>query len=200
MKRTIRQCVGGWGGSGLACSSIVAILVKSNSARNFERPPTHPALLRQRVQVTWGAIGSAQLSSFIKKGVPFTRGGRAEVSLQRLCDFVEVVEIQTLDDLLKSDVRISLLPISRLNFSFSFVQFCSRNARRFDLDLSSLFDCELKLVETTDSLSTLAPVACMLARLSTNSGRCFQELTRKDPNMVGTMLAAVCLLLLDVPE
>ena len=44
MKRTIEQCVGGWRGNGLACRSIVAILVKSNSARNFERPPTHPAL------------------------------------------------------------------------------------------------------------------------------------------------------------
>ena len=44
------------------------------------------------------------------------------------------------------------------------------------------------MVETTDSLCTLAPVACMLARLSTDSGRCFQRLD------------AVCWLLLDAPE
>ena len=47
MKRTIRQCVGGWGGSGLACSSIVAILVKSNSARNFERWQSATSLASQ---------------------------------------------------------------------------------------------------------------------------------------------------------
>ena len=37
MNYTIEQCVGGWDGRGLACSSTVAILVKSNSARNFKR-------------------------------------------------------------------------------------------------------------------------------------------------------------------
>ena len=37
MKCTIEQCAGEWGGSGLACSSTVAILVRSNSARIFKR-------------------------------------------------------------------------------------------------------------------------------------------------------------------
>ena len=37
----------------------VAILVKSDSARNFERPPTHPALCSQRIHLTASAIGSA---------------------------------------------------------------------------------------------------------------------------------------------
>ena len=41
---------GGWGGCGLACRScLVAILVKNDPARNFERPPSHPALFKQRV-------------------------------------------------------------------------------------------------------------------------------------------------------
>ena len=41
------------------------------------------------------------------------------------------------------------------------------------------------MVETTDSLSTLAPVACMLARLSTNSVRYFQGFAPKDPKNGG---------------
>ena len=40
----------------------------------------------------------------------------------------------------------------------------------------------------------------MSLRLSTNSGRCLQRLAPEDPNMVGTVLAPVCLLLLDAPE
>ena len=44
------QDFGGWGGCGLACRScLVAILVKNDPVRNFERPPSHPALFRQRV-------------------------------------------------------------------------------------------------------------------------------------------------------
>ena len=61
------------------------------------------------------------------------------------------------------------------------------------------FDSELKMAETTDSLSTLAPVPCLFTRLSTNSGSRFQRLAPEDPNKMGHMLAAVCLLLLDAP-
>ena len=57
-------------------SLAVAILVKSYSARNFQRPPTHPALYRQRVHLTWGAIGSASAQQLYKKRVhPFTQAG-----------------------------------------------------------------------------------------------------------------------------
>ena len=90
----------------------------------------------------------------------------------------------------KSDVRISLFPISRIDFCFSFIQFLlshslssdghfsfplkdfveafclSTNAKRFDLDLSSLS------IQTWKEL--------ILASLI--------------PNTVGTLLAAVCLL------
>ena len=64
------------------------------------------------------------------------------------------------------------------------------------------FDCELRIVETTDYLSKFAPVSWMPLRLSTDSWsrHCFQRRLPKDPNIVGTMLAAVCLLLLDAPE
>ena len=38
-------------GSVVLCAELmlVAILVKYESARNFERPPSHPALCKQRV-------------------------------------------------------------------------------------------------------------------------------------------------------
>ena len=77
MKRTIEQCVGGWGGSGPACSSTVAILVKSNSARNFERveiimptpvkwvtKPTTPAQKAKTVV----ASGAAVLTTTRRRG------------------------------------------------------------------------------------------------------------------------------------
>ena len=45
------------GGSEVLCADLmlVAILVKCESARNFQRPPSHPALFRQRVHLTRGA-------------------------------------------------------------------------------------------------------------------------------------------------
>ena len=122
---------------------------------------------------------------------------------------------------MKSDVRISLLPISCLNFSLSFISLSSDGRVNFPFedffgDLLCLsnecttfssrslfpFDCELKIVGTTDSLATCAPVSWKLARLSTDSWsrHCFQRLAPKDPNIVGTVLDAVCLLLLKVPE
>ena len=58
-------------------SLAVAILVKSYSAQIFRKPPTHPALYRQRVHLR-GAIGSASAQQLYqkKKGVhPFTRAG-----------------------------------------------------------------------------------------------------------------------------
>ena len=67
----------GWAWS--ACRVAVAILVKSDSARNFQRPPTLPALYRQRY-LNWGVRSEAlQLSSIKQKREedPFTRGGRA---------------------------------------------------------------------------------------------------------------------------
>ena len=58
-------------------SLAVAILVKSYSAQNFQRPPTHPALYRQRVHLTWGAIGSASAQQLHKKrSTSFHPGGR----------------------------------------------------------------------------------------------------------------------------
>ena len=41
--------------------SCLAILVKNDSGRNFERPPSHPALCRQRVCLMLGATGSASI-------------------------------------------------------------------------------------------------------------------------------------------
>ena len=124
-------------------------------------------------------------------------------------DLLDVVEsFRFKFDLRNSNILTLLFPISRHNCSFSFVQFFAEpfsllgRPSRLSVQGSSgdflslkecttyssrslfAFDCELKIVETTDSLSTLAPVACMLARLSTNSGRCFQGLAPQDPNMV----------------
>ena len=52
-------------GSGLVGGRDVVLradlVVKNDPARNFERPPSHPALCRQRVQLTLGAIGSASV-------------------------------------------------------------------------------------------------------------------------------------------
>ena len=62
---------------------LVAILVKSDPARNFERPPSHPALCSQRVQLTLGAIGSASVQQRLNKRYPIWVGGR--VSLHSLC-------------------------------------------------------------------------------------------------------------------
>ena len=58
----------------------------------------------------------------------------------------------------------------------------------------------VQMVEKTDLSSTSETIACMLAQLSTDSSHCFQRLAPKDPDMVRTLLAAVCLLLLDAPK
>ena len=125
-----------------------------------------------------------------------------------------------------SDVRISLLPMSRLAFSLSFTQFLlshslslwtakspfrsrilgrsilSNECTTFWSRCLSPFDCEQKIVETTHYLSKFAPVSWMPLRLPTDSWsrHCFQRLLPKDPNIVRSLLAAVCLLLLDAPE
>ena len=64
----------------------MAILVKSDSARNFEDlPPTHPTLYRQRVHSKGVRSEALQLSSFYQKGASSHLGGRAGgASLQRL--------------------------------------------------------------------------------------------------------------------
>ena len=60
-------------------SPAVAILVKSYSARNFQRPPTHQALYSQRIHLTAGAIGSASAQHFFskKRRTSCHPGGRA---------------------------------------------------------------------------------------------------------------------------
>ena len=59
------------------------------------------------------------------------------------------------------------------------------------------FDCVLKVVVSTDSLSEIASVSWRPGRLDTWSAICFQRL--RGQNVEGTLLAAVCLLLLDAP-
>ena len=61
----------------------MAILVKYEFARNFERPPSHPALCRQRVHLRgckWKRFSSAPLNKYH----PIVRAG-GRVSLQSLC-------------------------------------------------------------------------------------------------------------------
>ena len=90
--------------------------------------------------------------------------------------------------------------LSQLSVQGFFGDFLSRGMHDVLISISLFsFDWEMKMVATTDSPSTFTLVACMLARLSTDSGRCFQRLTPEDPDMVETLLAAVCLLLLDAP-
>ena len=120
-----------------------------------------------------------------------------------LLDVVEIVEIQILDWSLEEkylDVAFpNFSPQFQLQLRAVFAELlCLRTAEstfrsrifwKFSLSLKecttfwspSLFLFTLlKMVETTDSLSTLAPVACVLARLSTNSVRYFQGLAPED--------------------
>ena len=124
---------------------------------------------------------------------------------------------------MKSDIRIFLLPVPRLNFSLNFIKHFAEPLSllgrpsqisiqgffwRFSLSLNECttfwsrylfpFDCTLKIVGITDSLSKFAPVSWMPERLSTDSWsrHFFQRRAPKDLNIVGTLLAAVCLLLL----
>ena len=62
------------------------------------------------------------------------------------------------------------------------------------------FDWELKRGETTDSLSRFAPVSRKPLRMSTDACHCLQRLSPERPNTVGTLLAAVCMLLPSVVE
>ena len=73
------------GGSEVLCADLmlVAILVKYESARNFERPPTHPALCRQRVHLTLGASGSASVQQLFLNVIPSS--GRAGGSHCKVC-------------------------------------------------------------------------------------------------------------------
>ena len=57
---------------------LVAILVKDDPARNFERPPSHPVLFENVYSGCWVRLEALQFSSSKQK--IFHLGGRAGVT------------------------------------------------------------------------------------------------------------------------